>query len=68
MRLRVMAERLLKAQDVAQRIGMRTEYVYRLCREKRIPHIRLGRSVRFRAESLERWMREEEQAIGRRSG
>ncbi|MGH7487789.1 MAG: helix-turn-helix domain-containing protein [bacterium] len=44
---------------------MTPAFVYRLCREKRIPHIRPGRSVRFRAESLERWTAEQEEASGR---
>jgi excisionase family DNA binding protein len=52
--------RLLTAQEVAELIGMRTDYVYQLAREERIPHLRYGRTLRFRAEAIEEWIRESE--------
>jgi excisionase family DNA binding protein len=55
-------DRLLTAEDVAGRIGMTPAFVYKLCREGRIPHLRFGRSIRFRWESVERWMDEQENA------
>jgi excisionase family DNA binding protein len=57
------ADRLLTAEDVAELIGMRTDYVYRLARRDAIPHLRFGRTVRFRSESIEEWLEEEEQAV-----
>jgi excisionase family DNA binding protein len=44
---------------------VRPEFVYKLAREGRIPHLRLGRSVRFRGEALQRWIEQEEAANGR---
>jgi excisionase family DNA binding protein len=47
------ASRLLEVEDVADYLGMRTDWVYREVRAGRLPHIRLGRAVRFRRESIE---------------
>ena len=48
--------RLLEAEEVARYLGMRIDWVYREVRAKRLPHIRLGRYVRFRRESIEAWL------------
>jgi excisionase family DNA binding protein len=53
-------ERLLTAEDVAELIGMRVDYVYRLAREDRIPHLRFGRVLRFRSKAIEAWLEESE--------
>ena len=50
------ASRLLEAEDVADYLGMRTDWVYREVRAGRLPHIRLGRAVRFRRQSIEAWL------------
>jgi len=52
--------RLLEADDVAEYLGMRTDWVYREVRAGRLPHIRLGRAVRFRRESIEAWLESRE--------
>jgi excisionase family DNA binding protein len=49
--------KLLKADDVAALLSVRKDYVYKLVREESIPHVRLGRSVRFRAEAVEDWLK-----------
>jgi excisionase family DNA binding protein len=54
------ASRLLEAEDVADYLGMRTGWVYREVRAGRLPHIRLGRAVRFRRESIEEWLESHE--------
>ena len=51
-------DRLLTAEEVAERLGMRTDWVWAHARAGRIPHVRLGRFVRFRAESIEQWLEE----------
>jgi len=51
---------LLTADDVAALLGVSKSYVWHLCREDSIPHVRLGRSVRFRQEALDRWLLEVE--------
>lgn len=60
--------RLLEAEEVARYLGMRTDWVYREVRAGRLPHIRLGRAVRFRRESIEAWLASRERAApnGRR--
>ena len=60
--------RLLEADEVARYLGMRTGWVYLEVRAGRLPHIRLGRAVRFRQESIDAWIeaRERGAASGRR--
>jgi excisionase family DNA binding protein len=53
---RVAPSRLLEADDVARYIGMTTDWIYREVRAGRMPHIRLGRYVRFRRESIDAWL------------
>ena len=55
-----MTKRLLTADEVAELICMTKEWVYAQVRANRIPHIRLGRRVRFRRESIDTWLREVE--------
>jgi excisionase family DNA binding protein len=53
-------ERLLTAAEAARLLGIKESWLYAEARANRIPHVRLGRYVRFRHESLERWAREHE--------
>lgn len=58
--------RLLTADEVAEIIGMRVDYVYTLSRRGQIPHLRFGRTLRFRAEAIEAWLGAEERgSLGR---
>jgi excisionase family DNA binding protein len=50
-------DRLLTAEEVAERLGMRTDWVWAQARAGRIPHIRLGRYRRFRESAVESWLR-----------
>lgn len=50
--------RLLNAEDIAEMLGMRVDYVYALTRRGAIPHLRFGRTLRFRAEAIEAWLEE----------
>jgi excisionase family DNA binding protein len=52
--------RLLDAGQVAERLQMRVDFVYALARQERIPHLRFGRTLRFRAEAIDRWLEESE--------
>jgi excisionase family DNA binding protein len=49
-------DRLLTAEEVADRLGMRTDWVWAQARAGRIPHVRLGRYRRFRESALEAWI------------
>lgn len=55
-----MNNKLLTADQVAEVLGMRTDFIYRLAREGRIPHLRFGRTLRFRAEAVEVWIKDQE--------
>jgi len=56
--------RLLTAEDIAEMLGMRVDYVYALTRRDAIPHLRFGRTLRFRPEAIEGWLEELEAAGG----
>jgi excisionase family DNA binding protein len=62
-RLGADSARLLEAEDVANYLGVRTDWVYREVRAGRLPHIRLGRAVRFRRESIEAWIDSRERGV-----
>ena len=47
---------LLTAEEVAERLGVRTDWVWAQARAGRIPHVRLGRYRRFRESALEAWV------------
>ncbi len=46
----------LTAEQVATLIGLTQNYIYRLVREGEIPHVRIGRTVRFSEAELEKWL------------
>lgn len=48
--------RLLDVNDVAAALGVSSDWIYAEVRADRIPHIRLGRNVRFRAAIIEDWI------------
>jgi excisionase family DNA binding protein len=49
---------LLTAGEVADLLGVRASWVYDRARARGIPHLRLGRHVRFRLEAVEAWIEE----------
>jgi excisionase family DNA binding protein len=51
-------DRLLTADEVAERLGMKTEWVWAQARAGQIPHVRLGRYRRFRESAVEAWLLE----------
>jgi excisionase family DNA binding protein len=56
--------RLLTAQEVAERLGVTTAWVWAQTRAGKIPHVQLGRYRRFREEAIEDWIRRmEEQSV-----
>ena len=54
------AEDLLTAQEVAALLRVTTGWVYAETRSHRIPHLRLGRYVRYRRAALDAWMNDVE--------
>jgi excisionase family DNA binding protein len=50
--------RLLTAEELAELLGMKTEWVWAQARAGQIPHVRLGRYRRFRESAVVEWLRE----------
>jgi excisionase family DNA binding protein len=40
-------EKLLKAAELAEKLNLNTETIYRLAKARKIPHVTVGRSKRF---------------------
>ncbi|MGH2833125.1 MAG: helix-turn-helix transcriptional regulator [Solirubrobacteraceae bacterium] len=49
---------LLFATDVASRVHMTPAWIYAQTRAGRIPHVKLGRYVRYRREAIDAWLAE----------
>jgi excisionase family DNA binding protein len=49
-------DRLLTAEEVAGLLQVTKGWVYEQTRRDSMPHIRLGRYVRFRRSAVERWI------------
>jgi excisionase family DNA binding protein len=48
--------RVLVAAEVAELLKVPVPRVYELARQGQIPHVRIGRQVRFRQEAVEAWI------------
>lgn len=57
--------RLWTAEEVAELLGVSHEYVWQLSREGRIPTVSLGRTRRYRRESILAWLDRIESPGGR---
>jgi excisionase family DNA binding protein len=49
---------LLDVHEAAELLHLRPSTVYELARSRGLPHVRIGRSVRFTREQLARWVDE----------
>lgn len=49
---------LLKPQQAAELLAVRTSWIYEAVRTNRLPCLRIGRHIRFTREMLEEWLRE----------
>ena len=49
-------EKLLTADDVAELMRVTRAWVYAETRRNALPHLRLGRYVRYRRSAIEAWM------------
>lgn len=59
---RVSGDSLLTANEVADLLRVTRAWVYAETRARRIPHVRLGRYVRYRRSAVEAWVNELEAA------
>lgn len=46
--------------ELSEWIGISKDLVYSLCREKKIPHMRIGKRILFKISSVEKWLDEQE--------
>lgn len=51
-----LAEPLLDPKQAAALLAVRPSWVYEAVRDGRLPHLRIGRHVRFLRSDLERWV------------
>jgi excisionase family DNA binding protein len=51
-----MNSRLLSAAECADLLALNLSTIYALVHQQRIPHVKLGRALRFRPEDIERWV------------
>jgi excisionase family DNA binding protein len=55
-----MEDKLLTIEEVAERIRTSISWVYKKCRARFIPHIRIGGLVRVREKALDKWILDHE--------
>ena len=53
-------ERLLLPQDVAALIGVKLSTIYQWTHLGYIPHVKLGRLIRFKRISIQKWLERQE--------
>lgn len=51
----------LTVDEVAIYLGLSSDFIYKLVREKRIPNIKIGSRILFLAGSIDKWLSELEQ-------
>jgi excisionase family DNA binding protein len=51
-----MSDRLLTAEELAERLGVPAKWPLTQARAGHIPHLKLGRYVRFDVDDVERWL------------
>jgi excisionase family DNA binding protein len=56
--------KLLTAEEVADRLDVGVKWVWAQARAGNIPHVRLGRYQRFRAEAIDAWIAQLEEGGG----
>lgn len=56
-----MTDRLLDAAELAERWNVPASWIREATRAGKIPCVRLGRYVRYRAETCDAWLEEQEQ-------
>jgi excisionase family DNA binding protein len=49
---------LLKPEQAAELLAVRTSWIYEAVRTNRLPCLRIGRHIRFTREMLEEWLRD----------
>lgn len=50
-------QKLMITAEIANLTGLSAKYIQQLCREGKIPHIRMGREYRFQRSDVTDWLR-----------
>ncbi len=58
-------DRLLTAAEVSERLNVSTAWIYAAAGAGEIPHVRLGRTVRFGWPEIEQWLEQIKRPDGR---
>jgi excisionase family DNA binding protein len=56
-----MTRKTVTAKEIADYIGVHLDTIYTMVRQKEIPHFRVRRRILFSLETIDAWMREQEQ-------
>lgn len=62
-----MSDLVMDANELAGLLSMGYDWILREARADRIPHVRLGRKVLFRRDSIEQWLAERERGPVKRA-
>jgi len=55
-----MMDSLLTAEELSRKLKISQATIYRWTQQEYIPHVRIGRSVRFKEKSVLKWLNERE--------
>ena len=50
-----LSEPLLKPEQAAELLSVKVSWIYEACRDGRLPHLRVGKHIRFTRPDLESW-------------
>jgi len=56
-----MMEKLLTAEDLSKKLKISKATIYRWTHEQYIPHVKMGRAVRFNEKAVAEWLKKQEQ-------
>ena len=59
-------DKLLNAKEVANLIGVKPSTIYQWTHQGFIPHVKVGKLVRFNVDSVMKWLSEKE-SVGRKN-
>ena len=51
-------QKLWTVRDLSRNLQLHVHYVYRMIYERKITYLKIGGAIRFRAEEVERWLRD----------
>lgn len=58
-RLKPIKRSTLSVDEIAVYIGVSIDMIYKMTREKAIPHFRVGRRILFRKDAIDKWINEQ---------